>query len=118
MSIGKTLEDFIDDGSNEIYPKQNQYNVDMGKLVRNAVYHSLDPSKKGKQMQDVLEQLLSHPKGISDYDIGKKLNLPRDRVGARRHDLKNLGVPIISFGFDMNYDTGKPNNKWGIKLKE
>lgn len=112
MTYIKTLEDYLDEKPVEnIIPHPS---IDMGKIVRDAVYHSLDPNKLGEQLSEVLEQYLSHPDGISDYDIGKLIGLPRDRVGARRHDLKKLGVPIISFGVSMNFDTSKPNNVWGI----
>ena len=115
MTFLRTLEDYIDDAdSDSLKSKDEQYNVELGKIIRNVAYHSLDPSKKANQMRQVLEQLLSHPKGISDHDVGKAVGIPRDRAGARRHDLIKLGVPITHCGAALNYDTGVTNTLWHI----
>ena len=117
MTYGKTLEDYLDDGSDDIYEKQVTM-PNMGKIVRDSVYHSMDQDNLGNQQRILLECYLQHPKGLTDIEAEKILGIRNTSVSGRRNELIKMGFPVgtvdIVYNPDYKGRVGQPNNRWGI----
>ena len=114
MTYSKTLEDF---GATDIDPSdENKPGFSIGKAVRNASFHSLDPEHLGECQRLVFECLLKHPKGLNDKGIRDETGLPKTSVCARRNELMKLNlVGSCGIGYFPDYKGRlRANTLWSI----